>query len=43
MAPDDHKPMHLQRLQHSNFRRLWRAITALGKVRQGAFEKKDVK
>ena len=43
MAPEDQKSMHLQRLEDSNVRRLWRLINALGKVRQGALEKKDVK
>ena len=43
MAPEDHKSMHIQRLEDSNVRRLWRLINALGKVRQGVLEKKDVK
>ena len=43
MAPEDQKSMYLQRLEDSSFRRLWRLINALGKVRQGALEKKDVK
>ena len=42
-APEDQKSMYLQRLEDSHFRRLWRLIVALGKVRQGALEKKDVK
>ena len=42
-APEDQKSMYLQRLEDSNFRWLWRLINALGKVRQGALEKKDVK
>ena len=32
--------MYLQRLEDSNFRRLWRLINALGKVRQGHWRKK---
>ena len=43
MAPEDDKSVHLQRLEDSNLRRLWRLINAFGKVRQGALEKKDVK
>jgi hypothetical protein len=43
MAPEDEKSVHLQRLEDSNLRRLWRLINAFGKVRQGALEKKDVK
>ena len=43
MAPEDQKSMHLQRLEDSTLRRLWRLINAFGKVRQGALEKKDVK
>ena len=35
--------MHLQRLEDSNVHRRWRLINALGKVRQGVLEKKDVK
>ena len=35
--------MHLQRLEDANFRPLWRLTNALGRVRQGALEKKDVK
>ena len=41
MAPEDQKSMYLQRLEDSNGQ--WRLINALGKVRQGALEKKDVK
>ena len=41
MAPEDQKSMHLQRLEDSNLRRLWRLINAFGKVRQGALEKKN--
>ena len=43
MAPEDQKSMHLQRLEDSNVHRRWRLINALGKVRQGVLEKKDVK
>ncbi len=32
--------MYLERLEHSNVRPLWRVINALGKVQQGALEKK---
>ena len=39
MAPEDQKSMHLQRLEDSNGADL-RLINALGKVRQGALEKK---
>jgi len=35
MAPEDQKSMYLQRLGDSNFRRLSRLISALGKVRRG--------
>ena len=41
MAPENQKAMHLQGLEDSNVRRLWRLINAFGKVRQGAFEKKN--
>ena len=41
MAPEDPKSMHLQRLEDANLHRLWRLINALGKVRQGALEKKN--
>jgi len=43
MASGDQKSMHLQRLQHSNVRRLWRLIVALGKARRGALKKKNIK
>ena len=43
MAPEAQKSMHLQRLEDSNVRRLWRLINTFGNVRQGALEKKDVK
>ena len=41
MAPEDPKSLHLERLENSNVRRLWRLINALGKVRQGGLEKKN--
>jgi hypothetical protein len=40
MAPEDQKSMHLQRLEDSNVRRLWRLINAFGKARQGALGEK---
>ena len=43
MAPEDHKSMQLHRLEDSDVHRLRRLINALGKVRQRAREKKDVK
>ena len=43
MAPDDHQSAHLQRLEDSCLRRMWRLINAFGKVRQGILQKKDVK
>jgi hypothetical protein len=43
MAPEDQSSVHLQRMEDSNLRRLWRLINAFGKIRQGVLEKKDVK
>jgi hypothetical protein len=43
MAPQDQTSVLLQRMEDSSLRRLWRLINALGKVRQGVLEKKDVK
>jgi len=43
MAPDDERSTQLQRLEDAYLRRMWRLINALGKVRQGVLEKKDVK
>jgi predicted HAD superfamily Cof-like phosphohydrolase len=43
MAPQDHQSAHLQRMEDSYLRRMWRLINAFGKVRQGALQKKDVK
>ena len=43
MAPEDHQSAHLQRLEDSCLRRMWRLINAFGKVRQGILQKKDVK
>jgi hypothetical protein len=40
MAPEDPKSVHLQRLEDASLHRLWRLINALGKVRQGALEKR---
>ncbi len=40
MARKDSKSMHLQGLEDVNVRPLWRLTTALGRVRQGALEKK---
>ncbi len=41
MAPEDPKSVHLQRLEDASLHRLWRLINALGKVRQGALERKN--
>jgi len=43
MAPDDQKSAHLQRMEDAYLRRMWRLINALGKVRQGVLQKKDVR
>jgi hypothetical protein len=43
MAPEDKQSAHLQRLEDSNLRRMWRLINAFGKVRQGIRQKKDVR
>jgi hypothetical protein len=43
MAPEDKHSAHLQRMEDSYLRRMWRIINAFGKVRQGALQKKDVK
>jgi hypothetical protein len=43
MAPEDKHSAHLQRLEDSCLRRMWRLINAFGKVRQGILQKKDVK
>jgi hypothetical protein len=43
MAPEDKHSAHLQRLEDSYLRRMWRLINAFGKVRQGVLQKKDVK
>jgi ribosomal protein S21 len=42
-ALDDERSKHLQRLEDSYLRRMWRLINAFGKVRQGILKKKDVK
>ncbi|MDR3676029.1 MAG: hypothetical protein P4N24_11115 [Acidobacteriota bacterium] len=43
MAPNDHHSVHLQRLEDSSLRRMWRLINAFGKVRQGILQKKMLK
>jgi hypothetical protein len=43
MAPENQQAAHLQRLEDSCMRRMWRLINAFGKVRQGMLQKKDVK
>jgi hypothetical protein len=43
MAPEDKQSAHLQRMEDSYLRRMWRLINAFGKVRQGVLEKKDVR
>jgi len=43
MAPQDHQSAHLQRLEDSCLRRMWRLINAFGKVRQGILENKKIK
>ena len=43
MAPDDKQSAHLQRLEDSYLRRMWRLFNAFGKVRQGVLQKKDVR
>ena len=43
MAPQDHQSAHLQRLEDSCLRRMWRLINAFGKVRQGILENKNIK
>jgi predicted HAD superfamily Cof-like phosphohydrolase len=43
MAPQDQQSAHLQRLEDSCLRRMWRLINAFGKVRQGIMQKKDVR
>jgi DNA-binding transcriptional MerR regulator len=40
MAPEDRQSAHLQRLEDSCLRRMWRLINAFGKVRQGILQKK---
>jgi hypothetical protein len=41
MAPADQTSMHLQRMEDSSLRRLWRLINAFEKVRQGVLQKKE--
>ena len=43
MAPDDKHSAHLQRMEDSYLRRMWRLINAFGKVRQGILQKKMLK
>ena len=40
MAPEDHQSAHLQGLEDSCLRRMWRLIKAFGKVGQGVLQKK---
>ena len=42
MAPQDHQSAHLQSLEDSCLRRMWRLINAFGKVRQGILENKKI-
>jgi len=42
MAPRDHQSAHLQALEDSCLRRMWRLINAFGKVRQGILENKKI-
>jgi hypothetical protein len=43
MAPEDRQSAHLQRLEDSCLRRMWRLINAFGKVRQGELQKRMLK
>jgi len=43
MAPRDHQFAHLQSLEDSCLRRMWRLINAFGKVRQGKLENQKIK
>ncbi|MFZ0964386.1 MAG: hypothetical protein WAO35_26265 [Terriglobia bacterium] len=43
MAPQDQASVLLQRMEDSSLRRLWRLISALGKVRQGCSRKRMLK
>jgi len=40
MAPEDRTSAHLQRLEDSYLRRMWRLANTLAKVRQGILQKK---
>ncbi len=41
MVPEDRQSVHLQRLEDSDLRQMWRHINAFGKVRQGMLENKN--
>ena len=43
MAPQDQASVHLQRIEDSELRRMWRLINAFEKVRQGVLQKKEIK
>jgi hypothetical protein len=43
MAPGAEASMHLQRIEDSELRRMWRLINAFEKVRQGVLRKKEIK
>jgi hypothetical protein len=43
MAPENHQSAHLQSLEDSCLRRMWRLINAFGKVRQGILQNKNIK
>ena len=43
MAPQDQASVHLQRVEDSELRRMWRLINAFEKVRQGGLRKKEIK
>ena len=43
MASGDDDALHLQRMEDSSLRRLWRLTNTLMKVRQGGLNLKDVK
>jgi len=43
MALEDRQAAHLQGLEDSCLRRMWRLINAFGKVRQGILQNKNIK
>jgi hypothetical protein len=42
-APDDEKSLHMQRIEDSSLRRLWRLMNMLFRVRDGQMTPRDVK